>query len=74
MLSTQIGILIAYIVDYGTKDISNTAAFRIPIGLQILWSLILCAGQLQWFSRICSDIERSTQAALFYRVRHVNQY
>lgn len=39
-----LGILLAYIFDLGCKDISNTAAYRIPIGLQILWGLILCAG------------------------------
>jgi len=39
-----LGILLAYIIDLGTKDISNSASYRIPIGLQILWGLILGAG------------------------------
>jgi len=38
------GILIAYIVDFGTKGIDGVASYKIPIGLQIIWGLILCAG------------------------------
>lgn len=38
-----LGILIAYIVDYGTKDINGAAAYKIPIGLQCIWGAILCA-------------------------------
>ncbi|GMM27912.1 hypothetical protein DAMA08_006280 [Martiniozyma asiatica (nom. inval.)] len=39
-----IGLLIASCVDYGTKNISGSAAYRIPIGLQMLWALILGGG------------------------------
>lgn len=39
-----LGILIAYVAVYGTKDYSGSAAYRIPIGIQLAWSLILCAG------------------------------
>lgn len=38
-----LGILIAYIVDYGTKDIHSAASYKIPIGLQCIWGVILCA-------------------------------
>lgn len=34
----------AYCVDYGTKDLTNSASYRIPIGLQCAWGLILAAG------------------------------
>lgn len=36
------GILIAYILDFACKDINGTASFKIPIGIQIIWGVILC--------------------------------
>ncbi|KZP16666.1 general substrate transporter, partial [Athelia psychrophila] len=39
-----IGIVIAYIVDYGTRNINGAAAYKIPIGLQVIWGVMLCAG------------------------------
>lgn len=40
------GIEIAYIVDYATRNIGSTASYRIPIGVQIVWGLILAIGAL----------------------------
>ncbi|PMD13671.1 general substrate transporter [Hyaloscypha hepaticicola] len=39
-----IGILLASCVDYGTQNKLTTASYRIPIGLQMLWALILGTG------------------------------
>ena len=39
-----LGILIAYIVDYGTRNINGAAAYKIPIGLQVIWGAMLCIG------------------------------
>jgi len=41
-----IGLLISAGVNQGTKDIQNSAAYRIPIGLQFVWALILVFGVL----------------------------
>ncbi|CCG84964.1 protein of unknown function [Taphrina deformans PYCC 5710] len=38
------GIEVAYCVDYGTRHYTNSASYRIPIGLQLLWGLILAIG------------------------------
>ncbi|WAO97325.1 MFS domain-containing protein [Fusarium falciforme] len=40
-----IGLLLANCVVYGTQNLSNTASYRIPIGIQFLWAIIL-AGAL----------------------------
>jgi MFS family permease len=39
-----IGILLASVVVYATKDRSNTGAYRIPIGIQFAWGLVLGIG------------------------------
>lgn len=39
-----IGILLASCVDYGTQDRTDTGSYRIPIGVQMLWALILGVG------------------------------
>jgi sugar porter (SP) family MFS transporter len=39
-----IGILLASIVVYATKDRSDTGAYRIPIAIQFAWALILGGG------------------------------
>ncbi|TVY83985.1 putative glucose transporter rco-3 [Lachnellula suecica] len=39
-----IGLLIAACVNEGTKNLSNSAAYRIPMGLQFAWALILLIG------------------------------
>ncbi|GMM27911.1 maltose permease [Martiniozyma asiatica (nom. inval.)] len=41
-----IGLLLASCVDYGTKNFTNSAAYRIPIGLQMIWSITLFIGLL----------------------------
>ncbi|KAM7188056.1 General substrate transporter [Naviculisporaceae sp. PSN 640] len=39
-----VGLLLASCVDYGTQDRTDSGSYRIPIGLQILWALILAVG------------------------------
>ncbi|KAH7031122.1 general substrate transporter [Microdochium trichocladiopsis] len=39
-----IGILIANCVVYGTKDMNNTSSYRIPVGIQYLWAVVLAGG------------------------------
>ncbi|KAJ8060575.1 hypothetical protein OCU04_010889 [Sclerotinia nivalis] len=39
-----IGLLLASCVDYGTQNRLDTGSYRIPIGLQIAWALILALG------------------------------
>ncbi len=41
-----LGLLIAAIVNYATKDILNAGAYRIPISLQFIWAAILAGGLL----------------------------
>ncbi|KAG5954567.1 hypothetical protein E4U13_004098 [Claviceps humidiphila] len=41
-----IGIMLASIVVYATKDLDNTGAYRIPIAIQFPWALILGIGLL----------------------------
>ncbi|KAK7451798.1 hypothetical protein VKT23_012476 [Stygiomarasmius scandens] len=38
------GIFISYVIDLGTHAIPNSASWRIPVGLQMLWGLILLSG------------------------------
>lgn len=39
-----IGILIASCVDYATENRNDTGSYRIPIGIQFLWGIILFTG------------------------------
>lgn len=41
-----IGIMLASCVGYATRDRTDTGAFRVPIGVQILWALVLATGLL----------------------------
>ncbi|GAB7356844.1 hypothetical protein MBLNU459_g7718t1 [Dothideomycetes sp. NU459] len=41
-----IGLLLASCVDYGVRNYTNTGSYRIPIGLQFVWGLILGIGLL----------------------------
>ncbi|KAL7417901.1 general substrate transporter [Mrakia frigida] len=41
-----LGLFFAYILDYACYQIPGSAAWRVPIGLQILFGLILCSGIL----------------------------
>ncbi|KAF5371780.1 hypothetical protein D9758_003568 [Tetrapyrgos nigripes] len=43
-LQIIVGIFISYIIDLGTHSINNSASWRIPVGLQMLWGLILLSG------------------------------
>jgi len=38
------GIFLSYIIDLGTHAIPNSASWRIPVGLQMLWGLFLISG------------------------------
>lgn len=62
-----IGILIANCVVYATQDRLDTGSFRIPIGVQFLWAIILGGGLLFlpesprfWANK--GDIEKATVA------------
>lgn len=39
-----VGLLLAAIVNNATKDRPNTSSYRIPLGIQLIWALILSAG------------------------------
>nr|SIP56079.1 putative sugar porter [Yarrowia phangngaensis] len=41
-----IGLLLAAIVNNATKDRNNSSSYRIPLGIQLLWAIILAAGLL----------------------------
>ncbi|KAL0570653.1 hypothetical protein V5O48_011301 [Marasmius crinis-equi] len=43
-LQIIVGIFISYIIDLGTHTINGSASWRIPVGLQLLWGLILLSG------------------------------
>jgi len=45
-LAITIGLLLAAIVDYATKDRNDTGSYRIPIAVQFAWALILITGML----------------------------
>lgn len=40
------GIVLSYGIDWGTHTIPNSASWRIPVGMQFLWGLILAFGTL----------------------------
>ncbi|KAJ3558801.1 hypothetical protein NM688_g710 [Phlebia brevispora] len=43
-LQIIIGIFLSYIIDLGTHSVKGSASWRIPVGLQMLWGLILLSG------------------------------
>src|ERR1035438_9615330 len=43
-LAITIGLLIAAVVDNGTKDRTDSGAYRIPIAVQFAWAIILMTG------------------------------
>lgn len=45
-LFVTLGIWTAYMVNYGTHDMSGSASWRITVGLGFLWALILGGGML----------------------------
>jgi len=38
------GVFLSYIIEVGTHSINGSASWRIPVGLQLLWGLILLSG------------------------------
>ncbi|KAL8733311.1 MAG: hypothetical protein Q9166_002135 [cf. Caloplaca sp. 2 TL-2023] len=47
-LFVTLGILFANIVNYGTERISNSASWRIPMGIGFLWAIVLGIGILSF--------------------------
>ena len=45
-LAITIGLLLAAIVNYSTKNRQDTGSYRIPIAVQFAWSIIICVGLL----------------------------
>jgi MFS transporter, SP family, sugar:H+ symporter len=45
-LAITIGLLLASIVNNGTQNRNDTGSYRIPIGIQFAWSIILVLGML----------------------------
>jgi SP family sugar:H+ symporter-like MFS transporter len=43
-LAITIGLLLAAIVNYSTKNRNDTGSYRIPIAVQFAWSIIICVG------------------------------
>ncbi|KAF4623455.1 hypothetical protein D9613_002266 [Agrocybe pediades] len=43
-LSAIVPIFISYILDLATHNVPNSASWRVPVGLQLLWGLILLSG------------------------------
>ncbi|TFK65443.1 sugar transporter [Pluteus cervinus] len=43
-LQIIIGLFMSYIFDLGTHHLNNSASWRIPVGLQVVWGLILLSG------------------------------
>lgn len=41
-----IGLMLASVVTFATQNLHNSASYRVPIGIQFLWALILIAGLL----------------------------
>ena len=39
-----IGLLLASCVDYGTQNYNTSTSYRVPVGLQMLWAIILAVG------------------------------
>lgn len=39
-----IGLMLASCVNYGTQDRKDSGSYRIPVGLQMLWAVILAIG------------------------------
>ncbi|KAI8956382.1 general substrate transporter [Xylaria longipes] len=67
-----IGILLANVVVYTTQDRNDTGSYRIPIGVQFLWAIILGIGLLilpespRYFVKK-GEIEKAAKALAFVR-------
>ena len=44
MLTRLCSIFLSYIIDLGTHHLDGPASWRIPVGLQLLWGVILLSG------------------------------
>lgn len=47
-LLITLGILIGNLINFGTETMTNTGAWRIPMGIEFLWALILAVGMLSF--------------------------
>ncbi|KAK4503377.1 hypothetical protein PRZ48_004292 [Zasmidium cellare] len=45
-LFITIGILIAYLINFGTETLDGTASWRIPVGISFFWAIVLGLGIL----------------------------
>ena len=45
-LSVTLGIFVAYVLNFGTERLQSTAAWRITMGMDFLWALLLGCGLL----------------------------
>jgi len=43
-LQIIMGLFLSYILDLATHNIPNSASWRVPVGLQLLWGLIILSG------------------------------
>ena len=43
-LAITIGLFLAAIVNYSTRNRNDTGSYRIPIAVQFAWSVIICVG------------------------------
>jgi MFS transporter, SP family, sugar:H+ symporter len=43
-LQIIIGIFVSYVIEIGSHTINGSASWRVPVGLQMLWGLILLSG------------------------------
>jgi SP family sugar:H+ symporter-like MFS transporter len=43
-LFITLGIFVAYCIDFGTESMTNSASWRIPMGITYLWAIILGVG------------------------------
>lgn len=43
-LAITIGLFLAAIVNYATRNCNDTGSYRIPIAVQFAWSIIICIG------------------------------
>ncbi|TCD70103.1 hypothetical protein EIP91_004832 [Steccherinum ochraceum] len=43
-LQIIIGIFLSYVIEVGSHKLKNSASWRVPVGLQMLWGLILLSG------------------------------
>lgn len=47
-LFITIGILIAYLINFGTESVNGSASWRIPVGISFLWAMVLGTGILMF--------------------------